>query len=80
MPLKRVTKVWYSQDLLLPLLTVAEDDVAGITTTRYRNLKAGTNPSPDLFQVPDGFLVTRSVRPADRPASSGFAGNPLAGK
>jgi len=59
-PIKRVTRLWYSPLLKLPLLTTIEDPFAGNTTTAYRNLVVGQNPDPRLFSVPDGFAVLHS--------------------
>jgi hypothetical protein len=60
-PLKRVNRLWYSDELLLPLLTTLDDPLSGNTTTRYQNLRVGTNPNLDLFQVPAGFQVSQAV-------------------
>ncbi|MCZ2154484.1 MAG: hypothetical protein LC114_11390 [Bryobacterales bacterium] len=59
-PIKRITRLWYSTLLKLPLLTTIADPFAGNTTTAYRNLVVGQNPDPRLFSVPDGFAVIHS--------------------
>lgn len=70
-PVRRVTRLWYSNELLLPLLTTVEDPLSGNTTTRYQNLKVGTNPSLDLFQVPPGFKISQANW---QPKPSGVSG------
>ena len=59
-PIKRITRLWYSTLLKLPLLTTIADPFAGNTTTAYRNLVVGQNPDPRLFAVPEGFAVIHS--------------------
>ncbi len=60
-PIRRVTRVWYSEALVLPLLTTIADPLSGNTTTRYHNLVVGQNPSVELFSVPDGFQTEYEV-------------------
>jgi hypothetical protein len=72
-PIRRVTRLWYSDELMLPLLTRAEDPLSGNTTMRYQNLKVGTNPSVDLFLVPPGFSIIEETdwQPNPPPGVSG---------
>lgn len=65
-PFSVVTERWQSPELKLFLLTKLSDPRSGETTTRVTNLDR-SEPDPSLFQVPDGYTITKEVIvPADQ--------------
>lgn len=60
-PIKRVSRLWYSAQLTIPLVTIMDDPFTGQVKTAYRNLRVGANPDPRLFTVPEGFTVINST-------------------
>ena len=73
-----VTERWYSKDIDAMVLERHSDPRFGETTYRLVNVVRG-EPSPDLFQVPQGYeikapeMATRGIR-VDGPGAAGAAG------
>ena len=73
-----VTERWYSKDIDAMVLERHSDPRFGETTYRLVNVVRG-EPSPDLFQVPQGYeikapeMATRGIR-VDGPGAAGVAG------
>jgi hypothetical protein len=57
-PITKITQVWRSSDLNLPLLTVITDPLSGTTTTQYQNLQKEPRLDDSLFAVPQGYTIT----------------------
>lgn len=70
-PIEVVTERWYSQDIEATVLERFVDPRFGETTYRLVNVVRG-DPSPDLFQVPQGYEVVVDEGPQLR----GFPGTP----
>jgi hypothetical protein len=51
---------WYSPELHLAMTTIIDDPIKGLTRLEFTNLKR-VEPSPELFQIPAGYMV-RDVR------------------
>ncbi|HKS80734.1 MAG TPA: hypothetical protein VJR23_04455 [Candidatus Acidoferrales bacterium] len=65
-PFSVVTERWQSPELKLLLLTKRTDPRSGETTTRVTNLDR-SEPDPSLFQVPDGYTITKQeIVPVDQ--------------
>jgi hypothetical protein len=60
-PIRRTTRLWYSTQLTIPLLTTVDDPFTGQVSTAYRNLRVGANPDQQLFAVPPGFSIVNSA-------------------
>jgi hypothetical protein len=73
-----VTERWYSEDINAMVLERHSDPRFGETTYRLVNVVRG-EPSPDLFQVPQGYeikaaeMATRGIH-VEGPGASGAAG------
>jgi hypothetical protein len=72
-PIEIVTERWYSSDIDAVVLQRFSDPRFGETTYRLVNVVLG-EPSPDLFQVPQGYEVTTLETP--RPAVRAVPGTP----
>jgi hypothetical protein len=74
-PIEIVTERWYSEDIQATVLERFSDPRVGETTYRLVNVALG-DPSPDLFQVPQGYEIKESemARPGIRVAPPGAAG------
>ena len=60
-PIDIVTERWYSKDIDAMVLQRFSDPRFGETTYRLVNVVLG-DPSPDLFQVPQGYEIRRSTK------------------
>lgn len=65
---KEVT-LWLSTDLQLPVQTRVAEPSGAVNTQTYTNIKAGTEPAAELFEVPAGY---REAKPA---AANGMMAN-----
>jgi hypothetical protein len=61
-PIEIVTERWYSKDIDAMVLQRFSDPRVGETTYRLVNVVLG-EPSPDLFQVPQGYEIEASEPP-----------------
>ena len=61
-PIEIVTERWYSKDIDALVLQRFSDPRFGETTYRLVNVVLG-EPSPDLFEVPQGYEIERSDTP-----------------
>jgi len=68
-PIEKVTQVWQSEELSLPVLVKIIDPVAGNLTTQYKNIQHDTSINPKLFEIPPDFQVREET--AVRPPSAG---------
>jgi hypothetical protein len=73
-----VTERWYSEDINAMVLERHSDPRFGETTYRLVNVVRG-EPSPDLFQVPQGYEIKAAEMPragvrVDGPGTQGAAG------
>jgi len=74
-PIEIVTERWYSEDIQAMVLERFSDPRVGETTYRLVNIALG-DPSPDLFQVPQGYEIKEPEMPRAgvRVAPPGAAG------
>jgi hypothetical protein len=64
-PIDIVTERWYSEDIDAMVLQRFSDPRFGETTYRLVNVALG-DPSPELFQVPQGYEITDAPRAVTR--------------
>lgn len=56
-PIKSKMEVWMAKDLHLPVLMMADNPLSGKSIQRFKNIRRGVEPDPNLFRVPDGWQV-----------------------
>lgn len=56
-PVRVAVEVWASQDAQLPVLTIIQNPVTGNKTQRFKNIRRGVEPDPQLFLVPAGYRM-----------------------
>jgi hypothetical protein len=56
--LQKITEVWSSRSISLPVLVKIQDALAGTLTSRYTNIRTDVVLDQKLFQVPEGFEIS----------------------
>jgi hypothetical protein len=75
-PIEIVTERWYSEDINAMVLERFSDPRVGETTYRLVNVVLG-EPSPDLFQVPQGYEIKAAEMPRAVTRLPGVPGEPV---
>jgi hypothetical protein len=57
-PITKITRIWHSEELQLPILTSIEDPLSGTFTAHYKNIQKHLALDPSLFVIPPDFEVS----------------------
>lgn len=68
--IEKITRVWHSEELQLPVLITIADPMVGDLTVQYKYLQRGGSVSAEIFRVPAGFKIVAGPAPVPPPSGT----------